>query len=219
MPAFVGVVDYGRGNLRSVSKALEAVGIRVRVVQSPKEIGAAAALVVPGQGAFDDCMATLKRLRLLSAIQKVIREGKPYLGICIGLQILYAESEEHGTHEGLGLVPGKVVRFPDPLRDEKGNRLKIPHMGWNQVAQEPIPTPLWEDIPDKSFFYFVHSYLGVPKQKSYVAGWTEYGIPFASAIFRDNLFAVQFHPEKSQRLGLTLLRNFGRWVGKEVFDK
>jgi len=217
MSAFVAVVDYGRGNLRSVSKALEAVGVKVRVVQSPQEIEAAAALVVPGQGAFDDCIATLEKLRLLSAIQESILSGKPYLGICIGLQILYTESEEHGIHRGLDLIPGRVVRFHEPLKDESGNRLKIPHMGWNQVSQESIHAPLWKDIPDNSYFYFVHSYFGVPEQQDLTAGWTEYGIPFASAISHDNLFAVQFHPEKSQKVGLTLLRNFGMWVGKEVF--
>ncbi len=217
MPAFIAVVDYGRGNLRSVSKALEAVGIRVKIVQNPKGIEAAAALVVPGQGAFDDCMSTLRQQHLLPSILNAIQAGKPYLGICIGLQILYTVSEEHGTHQGLGIIPGRVVRFPDSLTDKAGNRLKIPHMGWNEVAQEPLSVPLWKDIPDRSYFYFVHSYYGVPDNTSLVAGWTEYGIPFASAIFRDNLFAVQFHPEKSQKAGLTLLRNFGEWVGKEVF--
>ncbi len=217
MPAFIAVVDYGRGNLRSVAKALEAVGLRVRVTQSPREIDDAAALVVPGQGAFDDCMRTLRALDLLTAIRKSVQAGKPYLGICIGLQILYTESEEHGRHEGLGLIPGRVVRFPEPLTDASGNRLKIPHMGWNQVAQAPGGASLWEGIPNDSFFYFVHSYYGIPRDEADVAGWTQYGLPFASAIHHDNLFAVQFHPEKSQTLGLTLLKNFGRWVGKEVF--
>ncbi|RTZ92016.1 MAG: imidazole glycerol phosphate synthase subunit HisH [Deltaproteobacteria bacterium] len=217
MPAFIAVVDYGRGNLRSVAKALETVGLRVRVTQSPKVIKDATALVVPGQGAFDDCMATLRDLHLLTAIRDSLRSGKPYLGICIGLQILYTESEEHGRHEGLGTVPGKVTRFPDLLTDGDGNRLKIPHMGWNQVRQVPSDAPLWKDIPDESFFYFVHSYYGIPDQSELVAGWTDYGVPFASAILHDNLFAVQFHPEKSQKVGLTLLRNFGNWVGKEVF--
>ncbi len=217
MAAFIAVVDYGRGNLRSVAKALEAVDLRVRVTQSPRVIREAAALVVPGQGAFDDCMATLRTLNLLPAIQRFIRAGKPYLGICVGLQILYTESEEHGRHAGLDIVPGHVTRFPETLADPKGNRLKIPHMGWNQVAQVSLPIPLWDDIPDKSFFYFVHSYYGIPEKETHAAGWTEYGITFASAVHRDNLFAVQFHPEKSQKLGLILLRNFGRWVGKEVF--
>jgi len=217
MPSFIAVVDYGRGNLRSVAKALEAVGLRVQVTQSTRVIEDATALVVPGQGAFDDCMTTLRNLGLLSAIQRSIEAGKPYLGICIGLQILYTESEEHGRHEGLGFIPGRVVRFPDAFSDEEGKRLKIPHMGWNQVAQVPLDIPLWKDIPDNSFFYFVHSYYGIPENKDHAAGWTDYGIPFASAVHRDNLFAVQFHPEKSQKAGLTLLRNFGRWVGKEVF--
>ncbi len=217
MPAFIAVVDYGRGNLRSVAKALEAVGLRVRVTQSIRVIEDATALVVPGQGAFDDCMTTLRDLGLLSAIQRSVEAGKPYLGICIGLQILYTESEEHGRHEGLGFIPGRVVRFPEPLTDAAGNRLKVPHMGWNQVSQASLDTPLWRDIPDGSFFYFVHSYYGIPENKNHVAGWTDYGIPFASAVHRDNLFAVQFHPEKSQKVGLTLLKNFGRWVGKEVF--
>jgi len=215
MTRFVAVVDYGRGNLRSVAKALETVGIKTRVTQSPRVIAEAAALVVPGQGAFDDCITTLRDLELLPAIQKSIQAGKPYLGICIGLQILYSESEEHGRHAGLGIIPGRVIRFPESLTEVSGNRLKVPHMGWNEVTQVPLDIPLWNDIPDRSFFYFVHSYYGVPENESQVAGRTTYGIPFASAVYHDNLFAVQFHPEKSQKVGLTLLRNFGRWVKKE----
>jgi len=217
MRSYVAVVDYGRGNLRSVAKALEAVDIRVKVVQSPSLLDGATALVVPGQGAFDDCMETLDALGLLSPILRAIREGKPYLGICIGLQILYTYSEEHGIHQGLDVIPGRVVRFPDPSLDPvTRHRLKIPHMGWNQVAQETRPLPLWRDIPNKSYFYFVHSYYGIPNDPDPVAGWTEYGVTFASALLHENIFAVQFHPEKSQRVGLTLLRNFGEWVGKEV---
>ncbi len=219
MRPYVAVVDYGRGNLRSVAKALETVGIRVKVAQSPALVDEATALVVPGQGAFDDCMATLDSQGLLSAILKAIRAGKPYLGICIGLQILYTYSEEHGIHRGLDMIPGRVVRFPDPSLDPvTGHRLKIPHMGWNQVIQETRPIPLWRNIPDKSYFYFVHSYYGIPNDPAPVAGRTEYGVTFASALFHDNLFAVQFHPEKSQKVGLTLLRNFGEWAGKEVLD-
>ncbi len=219
MGAFVAVVDYGRGNLRSVAKAFETVGIRVRVTQSPREIQDAAALVVPGQGAFDDCMRTLKALELLDAIEEAVRSGKFYLGICIGLQILYSESEEHGVHAGLGYIPGRVVRFSETRRDVNGHRLKVPHMGWNRVSQAKGDLPLWRDIPDGSFFYFVHSYYGIPEREEDVAGWTDYGVSFASAVYRENLFAVQFHPEKSQKMGLALLKNFGLWVGKEVFAK
>ncbi len=216
MPAFVAVVDYGRGNLHSVFRALETVGIRARVVHTPEEVSRAAALVVPGQGAFDDCMETLRRRDLLPAILKAIRSGTPYLGICIGLQILYGVSEEHGTHPGLNVIPGRVVRFSEGLADEAGNRIKVPHMGWNEVRQGPATVPFWKGIPDESYFYFVHSYYGVPEDPSVVAGRTAYGVSFASAVARENLFAVQFHPEKSQKVGLTLLRNFGEWVGKEV---
>lgn len=217
MDPYVAVVDYGRGNLRSVTKALETVNIRVKVVRTPAILDEAAALVVPGQGAFDDCMETLDARGLLTAILRAIREGKPYLGICIGLQILYTYSEEHGIHQGLDLISGRVVRFPDSLSDSSsGKRLKIPHMGWNEVEQTDRTNPLWRNISDRSYFYFVHSYYGIPNEATFVAGRTEYGIPFASALLRDNLFAVQFHPEKSQKVGLTLLRNFGEWVGKEV---
>ncbi len=216
MPAYVAVVDYGRGNLHSVFKALETVGVRVRMTRTAREIAAAAALVVPGQGAFDDCMETLRKRELLPAIQGAIQSGKHYLGICIGLQILYEASEEHGLHLGLNLIPGRVVRFPAGLKDGYGNRLKIPHMGWNEVKQLPVAAALWKGIPDGSYFYFVHSYYGIPEETSWVAGWTAYGLTFASAVCRDNLFAVQFHPEKSQKVGLTLLRNFGEWVGREV---
>ncbi len=217
MPPFVAVVDYGRGNLRSVAKALESVGIRVKITQTPADIKDAWALVVPGQGAFDDCMQTLEERGLLSAIEQAIRKGKPYLGICIGLQILYTESEEHGRHQGLGVIDGRVVRFTENPVNTGNIPLKIPHMGWNQVRQEKIDAPLWAGIPDEGFFYFVHSYYGMPDNSRQVAGWTEYGATFASAVYRDNLFAVQFHPEKSQGLGLTLLKNFGKWAGKEVF--
>jgi len=217
VPHFVAVVDYGRGNLRSVAKALESVGIRVKITQTPTDIEDASALVVPGQGAFGDCMQTLEEQGLLSAIEQAVRKGKPYLGICIGLQILYAESEEHGCHQGLGIIDGRVVRFKEAVEDKGKNQLKIPHMGWNQVRQEKMDAPLWAGIPDESFFYFVHSYYGVPDNPREVAGWTEYGTTFASAVCRDNLFAVQFHPEKSQGLGLALLKNFGKWAGKEVF--
>ena len=217
MPPFVAVVDYGRGNLRSVAKALESVNIRVKITQTPADIGDCWALVVPGQGAFDDCMKTLEKQGLLSAIEQAIQKGKPYLGICIGLQILYAESEEHGSHQGLGIIDGRVVRFKENATATGDTQLKIPHMGWNQVRQKKIGVPLWEGIPDEGFFYFVHSYYGKPDNPQQIAGRTEYGTTFASAVYKDNLFAVQFHPEKSQDLGLTLLKNFGKWAGKEVF--
>jgi len=217
VPHFVAVVDYGRGNLRSVAKALESVGIRVKITQAPADIEDASALVVPGQGAFGDCMQTLEEQGLLSAIERAIRKGKPYLGICIGLQILYAESEEYGRLQGLGIIDGRVVRFKENTANNGKNQLKIPHMGWNQVRQEKIDAPLWAGIPDESFFYFVHSYYGIPDDPRQAAGWTEYGTTFTAAVYRDNLFAVQFHPEKSQGLGLALLKNFGKWAGKEVF--
>jgi glutamine amidotransferase len=199
----IAVVDYGMGNLRSVAKALEHVApqAEVRVTADPKEILACERVVVPGQGAMPDCMRQLAASGARDAVIAAARE-KPFLGICIGLQMLFERGEE-GNTPGLGLLAGSVPRFSD-----KG--LKIPHMGWNEVMQAR-PHPLWEGIASGSRFYFVHSYYPAPANAALTAATCVYGAPFTCAVARDNIFAVQFHPEKSQSTGLQLLSNFVRW--------
>ena len=196
------IVDYGSGNLRSVQKGLERVGYASVISHDPNDVSEATHLVVPGVGAFPECMKNLDRLGLLKPIREAIEMEKPYLGICLGLQILFTEGTEFGSHPGLGLVPGKVVRFPE-------NELKVPHMGWNRIRIEK-KNALLEGIPDGAYFYFVHSYYGLPQESDWVATTTEYGVRFASSISRDRLFACQFHPEKSQQMGLRLLANFAK---------
>lgn len=203
----VAVVDYGMGNLRSVAKAIEHVAkdngdTKVIVTDNPKDVAAATRVVVPGQGAMPDCMRELESRGLRDAVIRAAAE-KPFLGICIGLQMLFEHSEE-GNVPGLGLIPGIVRRF------DIAPHLKVPHMGWNTVHQA-LPHPLWKNINDDSRFYFVHSYYVEPALPDVIASSTDYGILFTSAIARDNLFATQFHPEKSAQSGLTLLENFIRW--------
>jgi glutamine amidotransferase len=199
----IAVVDYGMGNIHSVAKALERVaqGAEVSVTADPEKIRSSERLVVPGQGALPDCM---RQLAASGAREAVIEAAgaKPFLGICIGLQMLFERGEE-GDTPGLGLLPGRVPRF-------KLTGLKIPHMGWNEVAQRRSHA-LWAGIADRSRFYFVHSYYPAPADGALVAATTEYGAPFTCAVARDNIFAVQFHPEKSQSAGLQLLSNFVRW--------
>ena len=206
----IAVVDYGMGNLRSVSKALEhiAPGATVTVTARPEDVRAAARVVVPGQGAMPDCMRELRTRGLADAVAAAART-KPFLGICIGLQMLFDSSEEGGV-EGLALLSGTVRRFPDRMEDASGRRLKIPHMGWNEVVQTR-PHALWEGIKDASRFYFVHSYYADAADAGSASGVCTYGLPFTAAVARDNMFAVQFHPEKSQAVGLQLLRNFVHW--------
>jgi len=209
----IAVVDYGMGNLRSVSKALEHVAPahNVVVTGTPDDVRAARRVVFPGQGAMPDCMRELDARGLKSAVIEAAR-SKPFLGICIGLQMLFDASEE-GDVQGLGLLPGRVVRFPaSELTDASGAKLKVPHMGWNEV-QQAGEHPLWRGIPQGSRFYFVHSYYPVPHDRSTIAAYARYPSPFTCAVARDNLFAVQFHPEKSQELGLKLLSNFVAWEG------
>lgn len=194
------VVDYGMGNLRSVSKALEKVGAKVRISSAPEDILRADKLIVPGVGAFKDAMAELKSRRLISPIKKFVETGKPFLGLCLGLQLIFSKSEEGGLIKGLDLIKGKVVRF-------RSKKLKIPHMGWNQIELR-AKCPLLTGVPEGAYVYFVHSYYAVPEDKKYVAAWTDYGIKFPSVIWSDNIYATQFHPEKSQGLGLKILRNF-----------
>lgn len=202
----IAIVDYGMGNLRSVSKAFEAAGHQAVVTRDKRVINNASHVVLPGVGAFGDCMANLEKFELAETIRSTIQSGKPFLGICLGLQLLFAESEEFGVHKGLGIIPGKVRRFAvDPT-------LKVPHMGWNQVNVER-PCPLFEGIADGSNWYFVHSYFVDPTDRAVAATTTTYGIPFVSAIWRENIVACQFHPEKSQSVGLRLVKNFGAWHG------
>ncbi len=209
----VAVIDYGMGNIRSVSRALEYAGgsCRVIVTYDPQRILGADHVVFPGVGALRDCMSELHRLEL----DDVIREcaaSRPLLGICLGLQALMDSSEENGGTPGLGIVAGEAVRFSAISASETAEQRKIPHMGWNQVHQVR-PHALWEGVAQDSRFYFVHSYYVRPREAGVVAATTEYGETFVSAIARDNIFAVQFHPEKSQRAGLALLANFIAWDG------
>ena len=205
------VVDYGMGNLRSVAKAIEHVApdAEVCVSSDAAQIAASDRVVVPGQGAMPDCMRELAARGLREAVIRAAAE-KPFLGICVGLQMLFGHAEE-GNVTGLEILSGRVPRFPDAaMKAADGSRLKVPHMGWNRVHQAE-PHPLWDDIEDDARFYFVHSYYVEPTDPDVIAGSSNYGIPFTSAIARANIFAVQFHPEKSAQAGLRLLGNFMRW--------
>ena len=205
------VVDYGMGNLRSVAQALRAVAPEADVLVSGNvsDIKKAERIVLPGQGAIPDCMASLEKSGLKDALLEAARQ-KPVFGVCVGEQMLFDWSEE-GKTKGLGLFPGKVVRFQlDDQLQKDGSRYKVPQMGWNQVSQTQSH-PLWKGIGDNSFFYFVHSFYAVPEQPGHIVGNTEYGICFCSAIAHENIFATQFHPEKSATVGLRLYENFIRW--------
>ena len=207
----VAIIDYGMGNLRSVAKAIEHVapGHDVFVTSDPARVAAAERVVFPGQGAMPDCMRELDARGLRPAVLAAAAE-KPFLGICIGQQMLFQHSAE-GDVPGLGILPGEVVRFPEArMVAADGSRLKVPHMGWNEVWQS-APHPLWDGIPDGERFYFVHSYFVVPADASLTAAETDYGVRFTSAVARANIFAAQFHPEKSAAAGLRLLANFIRW--------
>lgn len=198
----IAIIDYGMGNLRSVQKGLERVGFPAEVTRDATRIEAAAGVVLPGVGAFGACMDNLRTYGLIDTVRHVISRGTPFLGICLGMQLLFEESEEFGPVPGLGIFPGRVVRFPD-MSD-----LKVPHMGWNQIRKLQNP-PHLRGIDDGAFVYFVHSYYVVPTDPALTATTTEYGIEFTSAIARDNVFATQYHPEKSQAVGLKILENFG----------
>jgi glutamine amidotransferase len=195
----IAIVDYGAGNLRSVVNALEKLGYRPIVTSEAREVLRAEAVILPGVGAAADTMAGLKRLGLIESIGEYIAANRPFLGVCIGLQVLLTGSEEEGWHEGMNIVSGRVQRLPTGL--------KTPHMGWNQVCQRK-PHPIFRDVPDKANFYFVHSYYAIPDDKSLVAADTEYGILFCSVLARNNLIGTQFHPEKSGETGLKIYRNF-----------
>ncbi len=195
----IAVIDYGAGNLRSVVNAVSKLGYEPKVTSSPEDVLNAQVVILPGVGAAADTMTNLKALGLISPIRRFIAEDRPFLGVCIGLQILFTGTEEGGWHTCLDIIPGVVHRLPPGL--------KVPHMGWNQVRQN-ISHPLFDSIPDGANFYFVHSYYVEPEDKSLVAGETEYGIPICSVITRGNLIATQFHPEKSGEVGLRLYDNF-----------
>lgn len=195
------IVDYQMGNLRSVQKAIEQVGGEAKISSDPAEIASAEKLVLPGVGAFGDAMAEIRRRDLANPIRDFINSGRPFLGICLGLQLLFERGYEHGEHEGLGVLAGDVVRFALP------STFKVPHMGWNTVSKQ-TPAPILFDTAEGSHFYFVHSYFVRPADPSIVALQTNYGIDFCAMVWRDNLYATQFHPEKSQANGLNLLRGF-----------
>lgn len=215
----IAIIDYGMGNLRSVQKGFEKVGHTAIVTSDPKAIMDSSHVVLPGVGAFPDCMRNLEERGLLDIVPKVIESGRPFLGICLGLQLLFTESEEFGVHKGLDIIKGRVVKFSGQGSEVRGQEktlatghwpleLKVPHMGWNTVSIKK-KSPAMEGIDDGSYFYFVHSYYVVPEDEKVVATATDYGINFVSSIWKDNVFASQFHPEKSQEKGLRILKNFG----------
>lgn len=200
------IVDYGMGNLRSVEKGFLKVGVDAKIVSDPKSVDNASGIVLPGVGAFRDCVKNLTDANLTGAIIRAVQKGKPFLGICLGLQVLFSESEEFGVCRGLDVFRGKVVRFPE-------SGLKVPHMGWNNVKILRRP-PIFNGVADESYFYFVHSFYVAPQDRDIVATTTEYGAEFTSMVWKDNIFATQFHPEKSQETGLKILKGFGEFVRK-----
>ena len=197
----IAIIDYGMGNLRSVQKGFEKVGHQATITDDPADIRDAAKVILPGVGAFPDAMHELQRRELVEPIREAVAAGKPFLGICLGLQLLFEVGWEGGRHEGLGILPGEVVRFQVPPE------YKVPHMGWNQLAIRRH-APLLEGLTDGAYVYFVHSYFVAPRDRDVIATETNYPEPFTSMIWRDNLYATQFHPEKSQADGLRILRNF-----------
>ncbi len=207
----IAIIDSGIANLRSVQKGFEHVGADAKIAEDPRALRDASGIVLPGVGAFRDGITKLQDGGFVEPLLQAIDAGKPVLGICLGLHFLFSESEEFGHHKGLNVIKGRVVRFPDAalFRDGGGTRarLKIPHMGWNRIRIER-QAPIFKGIPDGGFFYFVHSYFVQPEDESVIAATTEYGLRFTSVLWRDNLFACQFHPEKSQGLGLQLLKSF-----------
>lgn len=199
----IAVIDYGMGNLGSVAKAFDAIGAKALVTDNPKDLNKSSKIVLPGVGAFGDAMKSLRKLKLIPALMQNISDGKPYLGLCLGMQVLFDESEEGRKVAGLGILKGKVKRF----KFKRGIPLKVPHMGWNTINTKN-GCPLFRGIPDNAWMYFVHSYYVAPKDRSVIAATTGYGMDFTSAICKDNIFGTQFHPEKSQGSGMDILNNF-----------
>lgn len=215
----IGIIDYGMGNLGSVSNACKFLGLDAEIIAAPGQLNACRAVILPGVGAFGDCMAHLTEHGFVEPIKKWIDSGKPFMGICLGLQLLFQTSEETPGVEGLGIFKGSVKRFPfgvgSAVPADRGRLgemslpLKVPQIGWNAVNQKKPDCPMFGNIDDGAYFYFVHSFYVAPEDKSIVAGETDYGMKYCSAVWKDNVFAVQFHPEKSQAAGLQMLRNFG----------
>jgi glutamine amidotransferase len=208
MPSKIAIVDYGMGNLRSVQKAFAQVGADSHIISRPEEIDPADKIILPGIGAFKDAIATLREKKLDQAVIRHVKKGKPFLGICLGLQLLMDIDYEEGEHRGLGIIAGKCVRFDV----DTTLNLKVPHMGWNQITPRN-PSPLMRDLPQGCSVYFVHSYYVIPTDEKTIATETDYGRPFTSSIRKDNVMATQFHPEKSQKIGLKMLENFAKWSG------
>lgn len=205
----IAIVDYGAGNLRSVEKALVRSGVKALVTSDPAAVQKADGVVLPGAGAFRDAITNLEAKGLADAVRASVAAGHPYLGLCLGLQLLFEEGDEHGTTPGLGILPGRVERFPE--RDAAGAPLRVPHIGWNSVEFRG-DHPMLASLPSEDVFYFVHSFRAVPADASLTVGTTFYGERFTAAAARDNIFAVQFHPEKSQSAGRRLLDAFARWA-------
>jgi glutamine amidotransferase len=199
----IGIIDYGMGNLGSVENACRFLELDARIITAPEELSACSKVILPGVGAFGDCMAHLADHGFIEAIRNWVAEDRPFLGICLGLQVLFEESEESPGVEGLGILKGRVIRFQiDP-------QFKVPQIGWNSVKKQKTDCPLFKDIDDGSYFYLVHSFYVDPKEPEVVAGTTGYGLEYTTAVWRGNLFGTQFHPEKSHKVGLQMLRNFG----------
>jgi len=203
----IAIIDYGMGNLRSVQKGFEKVGLEAVVTADPGVVLEAERIVLPGVGAFRDCMRNLEEGGFVEPILRVIREGRPFLGICVGMQLLLTDSVEFGLYQGLNVIPGHVLRFPDGMV-EGGEKLKVPHMGWNQLSISRS-APIFNGIEEGTNVYFVHSYYEMPDDESVVAATSSYGVEFCAALWKDNIVATQFHPEKSQDAGLRILKNFG----------
>lgn len=207
----IAIIDYGMGNLRSVQKGFERIGAEAVITADPRVVLEADKVVLPGVGAFRDCMRNLEQAAFVEPIMQVIAQGRPFLGICVGMQLLFTDSVEFGLYNGLNIIPGHVLRFPEGMQ-EGSEYLKVPHMGWNQLSFKQRPT-CFEGIQDETNVYFVHSYYVKPDEDSVIATTTGYGIEFCSSICRDNIVATQFHPEKSQDVGLRILKNFAEMKG------
>ncbi len=204
----IAIIDYGMGNLRSVEKALQSLGYECQITSDAQEVARADKVILPGVGAFGAAMENLRAAGLIEVTKDAIRSGKPFLGICLGLQLLFTEGEEMGRHEGLDVFKGKVVRFPEAMPlDPQGQPLRVPHMGWNNLNLKQL-APIFRDVPNGARVYFVHSYFPVPEDESIIAATSEHGIEFTCAVWKDNVCATQFHPEKSGAVGLQMLKNF-----------